>query len=175
MKFEPTPLPGAFLISLERRGDERGFFARTFCTREMSDHGLETNVAQCNISLSTQAGTLRGLHYQIGEAAEAKLVCCVAGALWDVIVDLRPESQTYRKHFGTELSARNAQALYLPRGVAHGFLTLEEDTVAFYQASNFYYGHLERGLRYDDPQLSIRWPREVSIVSDKDAGWPDLE
>lgn len=170
--FTETPLSGAFLVDLERRGDARGFFARSFCAREFGDHGLATRFVQANTSLSAEAGTLRGLHYQEPPAEESKLMRCVAGAMWDVVVDLRPGSPTFRQSFGAELSAENGRQMYVPKGFAHGFLTLAPDTMAAYMVDEYYAPGVERGLRYDDPALGIDWPVAPQVVSDKDRAWP---
>src|SRR5207302_3863164 len=146
MKFVPTPLAGAYVIELDKREDERGFFARVFCEREFGEAGLDTHFVQINNSLSKDEGTLRGMHYQLGEAAEVKLVRCIRGALWDAILDLRPGSATFGHSFGAELSAENRRMMYVPRGFAHGFLTLAEDTEAFYFVSAFYAPDRERGV-----------------------------
>lgn len=172
MKFEPTPLVGAYLIKLEMRGDERGFFARAFCQNEFAAAGLETRIAQINNSSNVRAGTLRGMHYQLPPKAEVKMVRCIRGSLWDCIVDMRPDSPTYRKWFGTELSAENRHMLYVPRGFAHGFITLTDDTEPLYLASEFYAPESERGVRWNDPAIGIEWPREPVEISAKDANWP---
>jgi dTDP-4-dehydrorhamnose 3,5-epimerase len=171
MIFTETPLAGAYLIDLERRGDARGFFARTFCAREFAEHGLATVFVQANTSLNAEAGTLRGLHFQNFPALETKLVRCVAGALYDVIVDNRPSSSTYLQSFGAKLSAENGRALYVPKGFAHGFLTLVPDTVASYMVDEYYTPETESGYRHDDPALGIDWPAEIRVISDKDATW----
>ncbi len=175
MIFTETPIKGAYLIDLDKREDPRGFFARFFCQREFAEHGLETNFVQINNSLSRDQGTLRGLHYQLGRSAEVKVLRVLSGALWDVIVDLRPESATFGRHFGVELSAANRTMLYVPRRFAHGFLTLEPDTETLYLVSAFYDPEAERGLRYNDPKLAIDWPAEPKVISDKDRAWPDLD
>lgn len=175
MIFQPTALAGAYLIELERRGDERGFFARAFCRDEFASAGLETRFAQMNDSLSARAGTLRGLHFQLPPAAEVKVVRCIRGSLWDCIVDLRPASPSYLQWIGVELSAENRRMLYVPRGFAHGFVTLQDDTEAFYLVSDRYAPEHERGLRWDDPRLGIRWPRAPVELSAKDAAWPALD
>lgn len=175
MRFTETSLAGAFIIDVETRVDDRGFFARTFCQHEFSDRGLAVEVAQCNLSFSPRRGTLRGMHYQLPPAAEAKLVRCTRGALYDVIVDLRPESPTYLRHVGVELTADNHRALYVPELFAHGFETLVDDTEAAYQVSAFYTPGQEQGLRYDDPGLAIAWPVPVTAVSDKDRSWPLID
>jgi len=170
--FTETPLTGAFLIDLELHRDERGFFTRTFCRREFEKRGLNANVVQCNLSSNAKAGTLRGMHFQKPPAAEAKLVRCVRGALYDVIVDLRPESSTYRANFGVELSADNRRALFIPENFAHGFLTLADNTEIEYQMSEFYQPGSAAGFRYDDPNFDLSWPREIEIISQQDLDWP---
>lgn len=174
MIFTPTDLPGVTVVDLDPRVDERGMFARAFCAQEFADHGLCADVVQTNLSINHRAGTLRGLHYQVPPAAETKLVRCVRGAFYDVVVDLRTESPTYLEHVGVELSAANRRALHVPEGCAHGFLTLVDDTEAIYQVSEFYAPGTEGGVRYDDPALHIAWPREVAVISDKDLTWPRL-
>ncbi len=175
MKFEETRLQGAFVIDLEKRGDERGFFARVFCEREFADHGLVTRFIQVNNSLSADKGTLRGMHYQLAPKAEVKVVRCIRGSLFDVIVDLREDSPTFKQHFGVELSAENRRMLYVPKGFAHGFLTLEDDTEAFYLVDEFYAPEMERGARWNDSEFGIDWPLEPTVVSDKDQGHPDFD
>jgi dTDP-4-dehydrorhamnose 3,5-epimerase len=175
MIFTETELPGAFVIDLDARRDERGFFARTFCQQEFEAHGLEPVVAQCNLSYNHAAGTLRGMHLQVEPAPEAKLVRCTAGAIYDVIVDLRPGSPTRLRHVGVELTARNRRALYVPGMFAHGYLTLTDDAEVTYQVSEFYTPGAERGLRHDDPALGIAWPVPVTVISEKDASWPLIE
>jgi len=175
MRFEPTPLAGAVVIELDKRADERGFFARVFCEREFAEAGLDTRFVQINNSLSKDRGTLRGMHYQLGEAAEVKVVRCIRGALWDAILDLRPGSATFGRSFGAELSAENRRMMYVPRGFAHGFLTLEEDTEAFYLVTAFYAPDRERGIRWNDPRFAIRWPAEPLVISDKDAQQRDFD
>jgi dTDP-4-dehydrorhamnose 3,5-epimerase len=173
--FTPTKLAGAFIIDLEPRSDARGFFARTFCQHEMAAHGLKSTFVQANLSFNHRAGTLRGMHYQLPPAAETKLIRCTQGALYDVIVDLRPESPTYLEHIAVELTAENRRALYVPEMFAHGYQALVDGTEAFYQVGEFYQPGYERGLRYDDPRLAIQWPLPVSEISAKDAAWPLLE
>ena len=175
MKFVETPLTGAYAVELEKRGDDRGFFARAFCEREYTAHGLVDRFVQINNSLSTQAGTLRGMHYQLTPDAEVKVVRCLRGALWDCIADLRPDSPTYRRWFGVELTAENRRSLYVPRGFAHAVLTLEDDTEALYLVSTSYAPQSERGLRWDDPWIGVEWPIQPTEISDKDAGWPDYD
>ena len=168
MRFTELSLKGAYLVEPQPHEDNRGFFVRTFCAREFRNHGLVDAFVQCNTSWNAVEGTVRGMHYQRPPSSEVKLVRCTAGALWDVIVDLRPDSPSYLQHVGVELSARNRLALYVPEMFAHGFQTLEEGTEVFYQMSEFYELELSAGLRYDDPKLGIKWPLPVSIVSEKD-------
>ncbi|GIX15429.1 MAG: dTDP-4-dehydrorhamnose 3,5-epimerase [Paracoccaceae bacterium] len=172
MIFTETHLKGAFIIDLEERRDHRGFFARTFCAREFEAHGLKPVVAQANLSFNHRRGTLRGLHFQRPPAAETKLVRCTAGAIHDVIVDLRPESPTYLQHVGVELSAANRRALYVPEMFAHGYITLTDGAEVIYQVGEFYTPGAEGGLRWDDPALGIDWPVAVEVISEKDAAWP---
>lgn len=174
MRFTETMLTGAFILDLEERSDERGFFARTFCAREFEAHGLKPTVAQCSIAFNHRQGTLRGMHYQAPPATEAKLVRCTRGAIYDVIVDLRPESPTYMAHIAVELTADNHRALYVPELFAHGYQTLTDNAEAAYQMSEFYTPGYERGLRYDDPALGIVWPLPISVISEKDRAWPLL-
>lgn len=175
MKFQPTPLAGAYTIELEKRGDDRGFFARLFCQKEFEVAGRPMTVAQINNSLSAKAGTLRGMHYQLPPAAEIKLVRCIRGALYDVIVDLRPDSQSFGQWFGAELSADNRRMMLVPQGFAHGFLTLTDDTEALYLVNASYAPEQERGLRFNDPRFGIEWPAAPAELSPKDLGWPDLD
>lgn len=172
MKFHLTPLQDARLIELEKRGDDRGFFARMFCEREFAAAGCETRYVNINDSLSATKGTLRGLHFQLGEAAEAKVVRCVRGSLWDAIVDLRPDSPSFGRWFGETLTAENRLMMYVPRGFAHAILTLEPDTEAIYLNAAFYAPTAERGLRWNDPRFAIEWPIKPTEVSAKDADWP---
>lgn len=174
MRFTATPLKGAFLIELEEKRDPRGFFARSFCAREMSEHGLRPEVVQCNVSFNHTAGTLRGMHYQVAPATETKLVRCTRGAIFDVIVDLRPGSATYMQHFGVELSDENRRMLYVPEMFAHGYQALSGGAEVMYQVSQAYTPGCERGLRHDDAALRIRWPLPVSVISEKDESWPLL-
>jgi dTDP-4-dehydrorhamnose 3,5-epimerase len=175
MRFVPTPLPGAFLIELDKREDERGFFARFFCEREFAAAGLETRFVQINNSLSRYTGTLRGMHYQLGEATEVKLVRCLNGALWDAILDLRPGSTTFGNSFGAELNGENRRMMYVPRGFAHGFLTLAPDTETLYLVSAFYNPARERGIRWNDPRFGITWPAEPQVLSERDAQQRDFD
>ncbi len=174
MKFIPTPLTGAFVIELEERGDERGFFARAFCIKEFESNGLNQSIVQINNSLSKDTGTLRGMHYQLAPKSEDKIVRCIKGRLFDVIIDIRSESKTFKNWFGVELSAENRLSLYVPKGFAHGFITLEENTEAFYLVTEFYSPIHERGIRYNDPEFNIKWPIEPKIISDKDLNHPDF-
>lgn len=175
MRFEKTPLDGAYVIQLEKREDDRGFFARFFCEREFGEAGLETHFVQINNSLSRDRGTLRGMHYQLAPSAEVKVVRTLKGALWDAILDLRPDSPTFGKSFGAELTADNRSMMYVPRGFAHGFLTLETDTEALYLVSAFYDPARERGVRWNDPRFDIAWPARPEIISDKDASQRDFD
>jgi dTDP-4-dehydrorhamnose 3,5-epimerase len=175
MRFHPTPLAGAFLVAPDPQIDDRGLFARTYCAREFSQHGLNDGFVQCNTSWNARRGTMRGLHYQLPPAGEVKLVRCTAGSLWDVIVDLRSGSPSYLRHYGVELSASNRLALYIPESFAHGFQTLEDGTEVFYQMSAFYAPELAAGLRYDDPQVAVTWPLPITSISDKDLTWPLLQ
>ena len=175
MHFTDTPLSGAYLINLEKRGDDRGFFARAFCEREFAAYKLETKFVQVNNSLSAQRGTLRGMHYQLAPKAETKLVRCIKGALYDVILDLRTDSQTFGRSFGAELTAENRTMMYVPKGFAHGFVTLQENTEAFYFVDEFYAPEAERGIRWNDPKFSIQWPLQPIVLSDKDANQRDFD
>ncbi len=175
MLFTETPLKGAFVIDLEERKDNRGAFARTFCAKEFEAHGLKPSVAQCNLSYNYKAGTMRGMHYQVPPAAETKLVRCTKGKIYDVIIDLRPESPTYLKHFGVELTDDNHRALYVPEMFAHGYQALTDGAEVAYQVGEFYTPGYERGLKYNDPAFNIRWPMPVTVISDKDANWPKFE
>jgi len=175
MLFQETPLQDAYLIELERKGDDRGFFARFFCEKEFASAGLTTGFAQVNNSLSAKKGTLRGMHYQLQPSAEVKVVRCIKGALWDCIADLRPDSPTFGKWFGAELNEDNRAMMYVPRGFAHAILTLSDNTEALYLVSDFYNPQTERGLRYNDPWLNIEWPIDPVEISAKDAAWPDFD
>jgi dTDP-4-dehydrorhamnose 3,5-epimerase len=175
MIFTETPLSGAYVIELERRSDDRGFFARVFCEKEFADHGLATRFVQVNNSLAREKGTLRGMHYQLPPSAESKLVRCVRGSFHDVIIDLREESPSFGGHFEVELSAENRTMLYVPKGFAHGFITLETNTEAFYFADEFYAPERERGIRWNDPRFGIEWPLEPTVISEKDRFHPDFD
>lgn len=172
MLYRETGLKDAYLIDLEKRGDERGFFARFFCAEEFSKKGLKSQFVQVNNSLSGQKGTLRGIHYQTSPKAEVKVVRCIQGALWDLIVDLRPESPTFKKWFGAELSAENRRMMYVPEGFGHAFITLEDNTEALYLVSEYYSPEHEKGLRFDDPAFNIKWPEKPVVISDKDLKHP---
>lgn len=172
MIFHETPLPGVVVVELERRADSRGSFARAFCAREFAEHGLNPKIAQCNLSATARRGTLRGMHYSLPPAAEAKLVRCVRGAIYDVALDLRPDSPTFLQHFAIELSAANGLALFIPEGCAHGQQSLVDDVEVFYQMSEFFVPDVQRGVRHDDPAFAIVWPLPVSEISDRDRTWP---
>jgi len=172
MRFTETKLKGAFILDLEPRADQRGFFTRTFCAQEFVAHNLKPTVAQCNLSFNYKKGTLRGMHYQISPATETKLVRCTQGAIYDVIIDMRPHSPTYLSHIGVELTAENRRALYVPEVFAHGYQALTDGAEVTYQVGEFYTPGYERGLRYNDPAFDIEWPLSVSEISEKDATWP---
>jgi dTDP-4-dehydrorhamnose 3,5-epimerase len=175
MIFTKTALKDALIIDLEEKPDSRGFFARSFCAKEFEAHGLKPIVAQTNLSYNHKKGTLRGMHYQISPATETKLIRCTQGAIYDVIIDMRPESPTYLSHIGVELTAENRRALYVPEMFAHGYQALTDGAEVIYQVGEFYTPGYERGLRYDDPLLEISWPLSVSEISEKDRNWPLLE
>ncbi|BAY13435.1 dTDP-4-dehydrorhamnose 3,5-epimerase [Calothrix sp. NIES-2098] len=174
MIFIKTELKDAFIIELEKKQDSRGFFARSFCAQEFMAHGLKPKVAQCNVSFNYKKGTLRGMHYQLAPAAETKLIRCTKGAIYDVIIDMRPESPTFLSHIGVELTADNHCALYVPEMFAHGYQALTDDAEVVYQVGEFYTPGYERGLRYDDPFFNIQWPLKVTEISEKDLNWPLL-
>lgn len=175
MIFKETKLKGAYVIELEPLEDERGFFARSFCQKEFEEHGLNPRIVQCNISFNKKKGTLRGMHYQVAPHKEAKLVSCIRGAIYDVIIDLRPNSSTYCQWVAVELSAENYKMLYIPEGFAHGFQTLEDNTVVFYQMSEFYHPECARGVRLDDTAFKIKWPIGQLIISSKDKSFEPFE
>jgi dTDP-4-dehydrorhamnose 3,5-epimerase len=175
MLFTPTPLKDAYLIDLEKRSDERGFFARLFCCEEFKKNGLDGTFVQANNSLSVEKGTLRGMHYQLEPMAETKLVRCIQGALYDVILDLRPSSETFGKWFGAVLSHDNRRMMYVPKGFAHGFLTLQPNTELLYLVSTSYSKELERGIRWNDPAFNIMWPEKPKIISERDSQLPDFK
>lgn len=172
MLFAETKLKGAFIIDVELKEDDRGAFARAFCAKEFEQHQLKSFVAQCNLSFNHKKGTLRGMHYQLAPACETKLVRCTRGAIYDVIIDLRPNSPTYRQHIGVELTEDNRRSLYVPEMFAHGYQTLTDDAEVMYQVSEFYTPGCERGARHDDPVFGIQWPIPVSVISEKDSNWP---
>lgn len=174
MIFTETKLAGAFVIDLEPRGDERGFFARSFCQREFEERGLRPTIAQSGLARNWRKGTLRGLHFQFPPAAETKLVRCIRGAILDVIVDLRPESQTYLEHFAVELDAESMRALYVPERFAHGYQSLCHNTLTSYELGAFYTPSVEGGLPHDDPRLAIAWPLEVTVISQRDRSFQPL-
>lgn len=173
MIFRPLPLGGAYVVELEPFADERGFFARTFCRDAFRERGLATDYPQSSVSFNARRGTLRGMHFQAAPHAEAKLVRCTRGQLYDVIVDLRRESPTYCRWEGVELDAARRNALYVPEGFAHGFISLEDETEVFYQISHAYHPESARGVRWDDPAFGIRWPAAPSVISERDRGYPD--
>ncbi len=175
MIFTGTKLAGAFVIDIEPRVDERGAFARSFCEREFAAHGLPARFPQCNISRNTRSGTLRGMHFQAAPHREAKLVRCSSGSIYDVIIDLRPGSETHLEWFGLELSAESARALFVPEGFAHGFVTLDDHTEVFYHMSDFYCADGARGLRWNDPRFGIHWPRLPAVIAPRDASYPDFD
>lgn len=175
MKFTETPLQGAYLITPDLLEDERGFFARSFCRHEFTDHGLNADFVQCNISFNKMKGTLRGMHYQISPHEEVKLVRCTAGAIYDVIIDLRAESPTFMKWFAVELTAENHKLLYIPKRFAHGFQTLSANTELSYHHSSFFSPECSRGLRFDDPILGIKWPLSVGVISVRDQNYPPMD
>ena len=174
MIFKETNLKGAFIIEPEIMADERGFFARTWCAREFEAHGLTPKLVQCNISFNKQKGTLRGMHYQVVPREEAKVVRCTMGTIYDVIIDLRPNSPTYKRWVSVDMSAENRRMLYIPEGFAHGFLTMEDDTEVFYQMSEFYAPECARGVRWNDPVFNITWPLGVAVISEKDGQYPNF-
>jgi dTDP-4-dehydrorhamnose 3,5-epimerase len=175
MLFKDTKLPPACVVGLEPRNDERGFFARTFCEREFAEHGLPARFPQCNISHNLRKGTLRGMHYQAAPRREAKLVRCIRGAIYDVIIDLRASSPTRYQWIGEELSADNGRALFVPEGFAHGFITLADDTQVFYHMGEFFWAEGGRGLRWNDPRFAITWPVAPEVISERDATYPDFD
>ena len=174
MIFKETSLQGAFIIELEMLNDERGAFARIFCQKEFEKHGLNPNIAQCSISLNTKKFTLRGMHYQKSPHNEAKLVRCSRGLIYDVIVDLRPHSSTFKKWTSIELSVKNKKMVYIPEGFAHGFQTLDDNTEVIYQMSQFYSPDHSEGFRWNDPSFKIEWPSEPKAISSKDLDFPDF-
>jgi dTDP-4-dehydrorhamnose 3,5-epimerase len=175
MIFTPASLQDAFIIDIEKREDARGFFARAWCADEFMQHGLDATLAQASISFNHKRGTLRGMHWQAEPHGEVKVVRCTSGAIYDVIVDVRPESPSFLKWIGVELSASNRRMLYIPKGFAHGFQTLVDDTEVFYFISAFYAPEAARGARYNEPAFGITWPLPISIIATKDEAWPDYQ
>ena len=173
MIFTETEIPGAYVVELQRHQDDRGFFARGWCQTEFKQHGLAHQVAQMNISYNRHKHTLRGFHYQLAPAQEDKLLRCTRGAVHDVLIDLRPDSPTYKRHIELELTAANYRMLQVPKGCANAFLTLEDETEVTYLVSEFYTPGAERGVRWNDPAFGIRWPFPPAVISDKDRSWPD--
>ena len=174
MMFQQTKLPGVFEIDLDPSRDERGFFARTWCEKEFEAHGLNPRLVQCNASFNHKKGTLRGMHYQDQPFPEAKIVRCTQGAIHDVVLDLRPDSPTFKNWVSVVLTAEKRNMIYVPEGCAHGFLTLEDRTEVFYQMSEFYHPELARGVRWDDPAFQIVWPGTIEVISERDRTYPDF-
>jgi dTDP-4-dehydrorhamnose 3,5-epimerase len=175
MILHETKLPGVVEIELDLHSDERGFFARSWCQKEFEAEGLNGNTVQCNVSFNARKGTLRGMHYQAEPHPEAKVVRCTRGAIYDVVLDLRALSRSFKDWIGVQLTADNRHMLYVPEGCAHGFLTLEDDTEVFYQMSEFYHPELARGVRWDDPAFQISWPERVEVISERDRTYPNFE
>ncbi len=171
MIFEKTKLKDVHIVKLETLTDERGFFARSWCKKEFAEHGLVNDYVQTNLSFNRLKGTLRGMHYQVEPYGETKLVRCIKGAIYDVVIDLRKQSNTYLEWLGVELNEENRDMLYIPKGFAHGFITLEDNTEVYYQMSEYYKPEAARGLRYDDPTFNIRWPVAVEEIAEKDLAW----
>src|SRR5579863_4936740 len=174
MIFHETNLKGAFEVRIERKTDERGFFARSWCQKEFEGNNLSSKIVQCSISFNTKAGTLRGMHYQAKPHPEAKLVRCTAGSIYDVVLDLRPNSITFKKWVGVVLTAADRNMIFVPEGCAHGFQTLEDETEVVYQMSEFYCPESTQGVRWDDPAFGILWPRAVEVLSERDRSYPDF-
>jgi dTDP-4-dehydrorhamnose 3,5-epimerase len=173
MIFKETKLKDAFILELEKIEDSRGFFARSWCQKEFEERGLNSTLVQSNISFNKQEGTLRGMHFQSAPHSEVKLVRCTMGRIYDVIIDLRQKSQTFKKWISVKLTANNRKMLYIPEGFAHGFLTLTDDVEIFYQMSSFYSPKYARGVRWNDPIFSIEWPKAINIISEQDRNYPD--
>ena len=174
MKFRETTISGVFEICLEPHTDERGFFARSWCQKEFADHGLNSKLVQCNISRNTRKGTLRGMHFQEAPFSETKIVRCTRGSVYDVVLDLRPPSKTFKKWIAVTLTEGTGNSVYVPDGCAHGFLTLADGADVFYQMSEFYKPEASRGVRWNDPAFGIHWPAEVKVISDRDRTYPDF-
>ena len=175
MDFSETPIEGAYVIDVNRIGDDRGFFGRLWCHKEFEDKGLVANIAQSNIGVSKRAGTLRGLHYQKPPHQEVKIIRCPRGAIFDVIVDLRPHSGTFKQWFGVELTEQNSRMLYVPEGCATGYQTLVDDTEIYYHTSEYFHPESATGVRYNDPAFNIQWPMDVTVISENDTGWADFK
>jgi dTDP-4-dehydrorhamnose 3,5-epimerase len=175
MRFHKTKLSGVFEIHIDRKPDERGFFARTWCQKEFEAHGLNSRLVQCSVSFSAQKGTLRGIHYQVAPYAETKVVRCTGGSIYDVVVDLRVQSPTFKDWIAVVLTAESRNMVYVPEGCAHGFLTLEDESEVFYQMSEFYNAESARGVRWDDPAFQIAWPEPVEMISERDRPYPNFE
>lgn len=175
MEFLKTKLPGVFEIHIEAKPDERGFFARTWCQKEFEAQGLAANLVQCSLSFNKRKGTLRGMHYQIAPYEETKLVRCTRGAIYDVALDLRPQSPAFKEWVAVELTAEKRNMLYVPQGCAHGFLTLEDGSEVVYQMSEFQHAESARGVRWDDPAFQIKWPAKVEVISERDRTYPDFK
>jgi dTDP-4-dehydrorhamnose 3,5-epimerase len=175
MTFHEAKLPGVFEIHLEPHPDERGFFARSWCQKEFENIGLNSRVVQCSVSFNARKGTLRGVHYQSAPYSETKLVRCTQGAIYDVVVDLRPDSPAFKQWIGVVLTASNRHMLYVPEGCGHGLMTLEDETEVFYQISEFYHPESARGVRWDDPAFQISWPGRIEVISGRDRTYPDFE
>ncbi|MEO5714569.1 MAG: dTDP-4-dehydrorhamnose 3,5-epimerase [Luteolibacter sp.] len=175
MIFHETKLKGAFIVELDRKEDERGFFARAFCAQEFEEHGICPRVVQANISYNHKKGTLRGMHYQLPPASEPKFIRCISGAVWDVIIDMRPDSPTYLEHLGVELSVENRRAIYVPDMFAHGNQALTDGAELLYLMGEYYTPGCATGLRYDDPAFGIEWPLPVTVINDNDRAWPLME
>lgn len=174
MIFQETKISGVFEVRSERKPDDRGFFARTWCQKEFQEHGLDSRLVQCSISYNTYKGTLRGMHYQAAPFAETKVVRCTQGAIYDVVLDLRPQSATYKSWISVVLTAENRDMIYIPKGCAHGFLTLQDATEVYYQMSELYNAESARGVRWDDPAFRIVWPEKVAVISERDRTYPDF-
>lgn len=172
MIFNKTPLSGALVIDLDRKYDERGFFARSWSEDEFRQHGLNPRIVQCSVSFNEKRGTLRGMHYQEEPHGETKLVRCTSGAIYDAVVDLRRDSPTYLQWFGVELSADNRRMLYIPKSFAHGFVTLADGAEVFYQMGDDYHPDAARGVRWNDPKVGIDWPLRPTVINQRDAEWP---
>jgi len=175
MKFQATKIAEVFEIHVEPRRDERGFFARTWCRKEFEEHGLESTLVQCSISFNARKGTLRGMHYQAAPFGESKLVRCTKGSICDVVLDLRPQSPTFKEWIAVTLTAESRTMVYVPKGCAHGFLTLQDETEVFYQMSEVYNAESGRGVRWNDPSFGIAWPEKVEVISDRDRNYPDFK